>query len=1760
MDGGVPITDICKFLTSSKVTDRSKGSIKCSEVIKAEQTGRTHYAHDNWIDVIHAVYKYQEREYDGKSKTPTANISALVRKVVKHCLVSHTVAILQNVGFIIDSSLSFMRDSNQNIPQIARNEQKNVIIEILSVSIVSSAISTDYFETMCDFMMSSMDNERGNGYLDNLNQKMFKKLCKCCFRREVIGFSISYRLINWIEASLQRTNQEMSANISFITTCLEALTSLIENDDVNIYYHLLQHNQCLLSCSVRALMSPQYFNKDNIRDACIDFLCKYIDISIRWTLDIGFAIRQDNALSGVLSSLVDSLFHDDFIRCMSNSSISATSNGSHSIKYLLEQVKVSSYYQMASRILQIWNQRPTLSQLNANDNLSGDDIDPPPTKRVKLRHSNDASVMKTPTAMVTSSGMSLLSGSNKQMAESSFDHLLSRIFVSLREYNTIPSGRSTNTINNTKSSISSLVNGLILHIIFLCRESKDGPYPMGPFLGPENGLTLKKLIKLLTEFNVQLKFTFAMICSDNLLQSTCCSTLALFNELLLVSFHLSETSKEDRIMNKKNLEYVWSQIFDTIVLSNKSCHSLVSSPTSDDFIELLRTLKSIEILPRSFVRTITNRINDILVQSSASHNPGQGVILFARYELERNVLANQSDRLGINGLQNIITHSLDKVFDWFDDILSDSKLTNLVLKYPMKSILRMMRPIEEYFDAIFTTCCTRTVRSHLLDKLNHECKLSCSDLGIFSIQPEIFISLRSMLSYIAEGTPRNSSEREKALSKDNFISMIAKNRFIIESTCRYLLNRLENTTKTIVEQQGSIQEEQSIDISSVSIINVLSLWISFIYIIILQYLSYNGMTQDWVIELIERVTKRYFFLLHLQLDLILATIKANSFKIDIMGLYLYDVIRLAIYALKGSLLMKKSSGAALEAIHQLIVKIIQSMISFHPSSRLSTDDIEPAMSMNTSSSSSGQMNRPTSSSAVGFDDDDPDFKQSSPRSNRINEKGVSPTSSMNRMTLSPIELEILAHLSELFYLTISPSQRSQVNILHAIQSEKSSALQRSSRYYSFGAQIQLSLAHGMLWFLPPITSFKVCIDSRWQLELDCIGYCQILSFLLRLISTPIFQSSDDKGAVTEAILKVIFPSHDNNSKLEKLSNNYWQCKALQIDCLASLIPLIQSENIECNGLIADLVKVYSIDEDLRVRMRVISNISSLISIFTKKLKVYSSLLEASRMPILMDLMALSQSQEMAETEPAMDDQSVMNRMYLDYHNVICTCLLLSRIGISSSAVFYRSMFDILLTCSSRSNFKGNKSSNGHEISETSNQVTIYQSLSIYLKTIMQSYAHHHGFVNVKTFIKANISWLICKWIKLMAKASSTDPVLSYREFPYKLMDSTLEQFIQSFESNLMTNILLHFPPQRHKYRIQQICSINFKQEDSLLSNQLVHCKMISLFHKYRYLQRGESDLTTFYDINSSIKALLQIDLKTCMSSSSALSLTRVIESIIDEFLSFYIQEDYSEYRYDSLDGALVDIFQDLAAEMKYSSISDIFQRCNMISLFSLIHRRSIDSREGIVIYRIISSLRMIIKCFKSDGIYQQMHVVGMISTICSLYRHHCVFVQEINALVKDLIDYLHAVNANSIYYRIIYCELISVLSYVRPEDDTNDSPSDMMVYIKFIYQDAKISSQFDELLKGKGSAISDSILSLIRSLLDSNRCDLSMFQLPSSYKSIISKDIQELIHLRPLMPFITKIHEFIDSWPTLSSFIGSSPVSLWIEVSKSNCKSRSYHG
>jgi hypothetical protein len=1692
MSNSSNVHEIAISLNSTKSTDRAKGVKQCEDLIFREQSSNLVHSHHLWSDILQAVYKYQFKELDAKTKASSTNIYAIVKKVVRHVVTYHsTVLTSKMVNYIIETSLDIL--SNDIIAEYVHNEQVLVLIELLAPS-VQAFLSMKCLQVLWKYVLSSLQSQLGKNNKSRLDSQILKlasKMFKSCFRRDNVGFGFSDEILSVISNIMQSTTIDIASNLSLITTCISITTSLIEIDGVNLYESLKKYSISILRGAVCIL--EHCWSRDNIRDQCLQYLQAHIRLFHRCAITSSHYIAMPDSISDVLDSCLEVLFADDHVKSSMSSSYSSGENNPYEyicvvILYLLDREAWESSIGLDGSDKEVSFAEPPMKRLRGS--VTGRS-----PSALELTGYKGGSSLSTPLERFSGAPIASQMLAWKRMTRaqiyqscrSSYEWLWSRVDFFINEYKSITG--MTAVAVSSKSSLALMMQGYLTMIASYHREFVDAEFLASEDLATRT-VVLEQLLPKVEKVLVDI-FSFSQ------LDLQLVSIISI--DVIAFMLELSDRLARAKQHSENILKGLWIRILSNTILSRKFLSSFVNGFHSQMAESLINVLKAI---------TVNAMLNDDFLQQSFFRDQMIAVLNESRLPLSSLPFIALAAFMFPAAVTN---SSIQPDLHWFplrdliSSSLNDAKAQSLLLKLTMENVLSLSSCFSDILAASLSRACKHTVIIRQPQTKITAASDDDKDSLAFTISA---LALPIEAALESSSSPRRS---DTSVLNATFLNAIRLERDQFERTCQVIAGDMGSMIRLLHESKLVEDEENtSSSIANQSSVQLrLGLWTMQLYgdmiVLLSEIRSQSASMSDnicivdlqlpWLEQLLARLQAEFAVIYKLSLQLLIKSWSSFISSSDIK-FYVGHILKL----LRQVMSTAAQGVVDLDGIHELIIETLRLLVTKSTKSRLSSED---AMDFSTSSnppSSNTQSSREIKDRHdISFDDDmdiDPPPRRGPSLSNRSSHE----SELFERVQFGSDDLSIVSLLVDLLYLTRESLSHHQpsINVLRIIEVSNAS----STHKRSYNSQTHLSIAHAMINHSGVRQTFEMALNSRWDEELGCLGYCHLLEFILCFIPA-LLAHRTDRAVMGNAIASLVFAEEVDGSKIDIFPRMHWRCRALQLDCISVLVPLILSENINCRTDVANIVKAAITDADYRVRIRASTTMQSILKLFERKDKIYDTILSASKIACSYDFVPRQYSL-------SSEQQS------LTWMNLACSTLLVTAVGSSTPTLYYRCFADLMILC----------------LLSTSNLVASKYLLHGCLDILRACIGH----VDIPSLIRDNLSWLLTLWTRLFRDCPSLAAVDNGKHselslFPWYLLSDSLtgDEYLSQCTSLVVTSIVEVY--HEENLRLEKLNAL------------LAELRRRSSNDEVNKLIQENSCILQAQQILDERKVLMVL-------STRSFSISDLIYSLVElscytcPDASFLLEDASSQLIRNRIETSIMKI-----GELFRTSSDEIWTNSNILDILSHLHRRCLDSR-------CISTFRTIlcvINSILSSSLNKETILRGVIAVVFTWMKSVATIIVEDSDLkacfdtIYALIDALR-MNARSKHLlRNVLYELVSyyaVFSETIESSGSDPISEDVSQLIQEYYQ---LPSEKLKRLRNRREVLS-SIAQCMKHVIVSADENLSL-QVPLNYLSVLSRDLQSRLRrdrwTRSVITIISSISHVIHA---MKKQWTQSPLMLWMEV------------
>lgn len=187
------------------------------------------------------------------------------------------------------------------------------------------------------------------------------------------------------------------------------------------------------------------------------------------------------------------------------------------------------------------------------------------------------------------------------------------------------------------------------------------------------------------------------------------------------------------------------------------------------------------------------------------------------------------------------------------------------------------------------------------------------------------------------------------------------------------------------------------------------------------------------------------------------------------------------------------------------------------------------------------------------------------------------------------------------------------------------------------SEVFLFVAEQLVSARPTLACKSFIMLSSWDTEYGCLGFAKVLSVLnqvtkdLRFFSDIRIGDHSAKSLFLEMAVDIIFATNDS---IRNFPSYFWRIRCLQITCASNLCELGMARDPKIKSAVQALFVEGFSDNDGRVRLATARRLPLLFRLFQKHKRVYSALLEAASVPIVLSRSSQLSSNELLTMSPA----------------------------------------------------------------------------------------------------------------------------------------------------------------------------------------------------------------------------------------------------------------------------------------------------------------------------------------------------------------------------------------------------------------------------------------------------------------------------------------------------------------------------------------------
>lgn len=277
--------------------------------------------------------------------------------------------------------------------------------------------------------------------------------------------------------------------------------------------------------------------------------------------------------------------------------------------------------------------------------------------------------------------------------------------------------------------------------------------------------------------------------------------------------------------------------------------------------------------------------------------------------------------------------------------------------------------------------------------------------------------------------------------------------------------------------------------------------------------------------------------------------------------------------------------------------------------------------------------------------------------------------------------------------------------------------------------------------------------------------------------------------IPECIQKVIFYGVDDDG--DNVEYGYMS-KIMRLKCVHNILMIPDLVTVDLKGKIRSVYISALKDSDIRVRTSAARTAGYLINIFAKKSNAYLDLLEN----------VMNVTLCFAPTKDPINNPE--NKKIYNSWGAVTVAIASASVCISNAELTKQSLFDLILTCSSREFYRSK---------------SIIPNFNDLLRRLLQDICNALGYGSVKQLLLDYFRYLIKRWV--------LSPSLKLQQFPYSLLSENVIKYVDFLQlySSLIIPIICHIKSQE---RYRQILTYSLDLKGSSTDNDIARLLLDNL--------------------------------------------------------------------------------------------------------------------------------------------------------------------------------------------------------------------------------------------------------------------------------------------------------------------------------------------
>lgn len=569
------------------------------------------------------------------------------------------------------------------------------------------------------------------------------------------------------------------------------------------------------------------------------------------------------------------------------------------------------------------------------------------------------------------------------------------------------------------------------------------------------------------------------------------------------------------------------------------------------------------------------------------------------------------------------------------------------------------------------------------------------------------------------------------------------------------------------------------------------------------------------------------------------------------------------------------------------------------------------------------------------------------------------------------------------------------------------------------AESKLILAQAVTTCSPSGTA-SIAILNRcpWHLEWGSLGYCKVLQIMHELLLQHAFWATADPvlDFSTESVLgqMVDFVLPQDNEILENYLLAQWRCRYEQLLCIGQLMRHADVNAVK--GAISPTFLSAFADANSSVRFCAAGLVPLLLPLFKKTQTVYASLLKGTGIPLVSPhggTPSATQNTNLTRSESSGAERPL---------DVVALAVGIARMGgtvatagatgateISASTMHplaRQALLDLMKLACSR---KGAGAQVVGKIDDVNYSALLHLSVS--------QLAQQLGYERVDLMLREYLRWLVHEWLLLgmsekdregssasqsgglSQSKSSAQRLMTLADFPFALLSAThagtqlatdhgtkVQEFLRA-QSSTIVPVICQLEHTRYRWSciLQYATAAGYGSTDRdvavIVKRNVCPLKALELTLQCAGNLRSSSgqdyelmtvDLTSPFTTcaqKSQFQAQSVQEFVTRSSSAAELSvyLTSKVTDTVSEIFLLQTAEALDDVE-SSGDTTMAGVAALLSATLKQmgsivgsTTLSELFDRCNLLDLLSAMHVRLLESRKESVNTAVLAMLQMLVR-------------------------------------------------------------------------------------------------------------------------------------------------------------------------------------------------------